>query len=195
MPAFSRTKALLARRHTHKVVLAADDPAVELELVASLTKGVRDELVEVRRTLAATELRLAQVTRDGADAVIRKLLARMVGNFERDDLCFIGPNGCQSHPAFDMGGECGFAWINSWIETPRDPNPQGASGLTGGVSFGLLVADSTNALPLIAEALDEWLATHEPDIAGTPDDDGAGRQARGRGRLARDLAFAARAQL
>ena len=193
MSSFPRTKALLARRIPRKIVLAADDPAVEIELLASVTRGVRDELVEVRRTLAAREERLAEMTRKGADHVIRKLLARMVGNFERDDLCFIGPNGCQSHPAFDMGGECGFAWINSWIETPRAPNEQGAAGTQNGVAFGLLVADHQDALPLIAEALEAWLTAHEPTIAGATGT--YGQRLRQRGRLARDLVHTAKAQL
>lgn len=139
-----------------------------------------------------------RLIREGADPTICDLLMRMFNDMfevEADGtpaLCFLGPDGCTSHPGVDLNGECGYAWLRSWIEAVRSTAPAGRKAwVETKIAFVAMLNEHPGALVLIAEALNYWSEGQGPTVAGTTGPEG--QHLRGKLRLARDLTHALRA--
>lgn len=89
------------------------------------TKTLTRERDELRSLLVKTRADLNEALA-GVDPYVRTALLSIKDMpIDGDDLCFIGPNGCQAHPGWTMrSGDCGKAWVRGWLyrDKPTDPD-------------------------------------------------------------------------
>lgn len=140
--------------------------------------------------LATTEAQLRKVIQQGVDPFIRDTLFQIKGvaitDIHGDDrLCFIGPNGCQTHPGWNLNGECGIAWVRSWL---YDDDGKQTGADTRALLYVINDAQSPDGLPndalgVLHDALLLWLK--ETPIPGTGGPDWGDREKR---RLAEAMA-------
>lgn len=157
-------KADLAHEHDINVAKRQEISRLEAE-VARLGSA------ETQRARAEAQLR--KVLQQGADPYIRDTLLRIKGvaidtSFD-SDLCFIGPNGCTTHPGWNLNGECGIAWVRSWL---YDDEGKQSSADTRALIYVINDAESPDGLPndalaVLRDALTVWLKeTPEPGPGG-----------------------------
>lgn len=157
----------------HSRLGEADQQITQLEGQLDEAKG---EASALRGQLATTEAQLRKVVQQGADPYIRNTLLRIKGvaitdTFGDDALCFIGPNGCQTHPGWNLDGECGLAWVRSWL---YDDAGKQTSADTRALLYVINDAQSPDGLPndalgVLREALQLWLKETPTPGDGGPD--------------------------
>lgn len=133
--------------------------------------------------ITSLELQLDQARREaktvGKDPTGRAVVARMLDHPPLDELCRLGPNGCEAH----FGErDCSVAWAKSYAGGFITSSP-------GAASLQLMLATVGDSFATLIKALEEYADRHEPDGAQPG---AAGEQNRRRARRARELAHAAR---
>lgn len=141
----------------------------------------RVEVAERAAQLIALDLEEARRQRKvvGEDPTGRAVVARMLDHSPLDELCRLGPNGCEAH----FGErDCSVAWAKSYAGGFITSSP-------GAASLQLMLASVGDSFATLIKALEEYADRHEPDGAQPG---AAGEQNRRRARRARELAHAAR---
>lgn len=137
-----------------------------------------DEATEATGKLSVVEAQLRKVLHTGVDPYIRNTLFKIDGVAIGDalgggDICFLGPNGCQTHPGWTLKGpngpECGMAWVRSWL---YDDDGKQSSSETRALLYVINDAESpeglrNDALAVLRESLLRWLKeTPMPALSG-----------------------------
>lgn len=164
MPIIERLTQAIARStgRPSRRALAADvkhfRQSLELEVaksdarLAEMTKASADARAAEQDRKKVTE-QLNRVLQIGVNPYLAGLLNSMAAvdlANPNGDLCFIGPNGCQTHPGFAIGRdkECGIAWLRGWI---MDGGSQ--ENTPGLLAIGQMLAEHDDAAGVIADAL------------------------------------------
>jgi hypothetical protein len=152
-----RKKVLIAQlaesleRESRAVEREAEALTLE-EQARAQEKGLRDRLRQLDADLAAAV--------QNVDPYIRSVLLGIKAVDQNADLCFIGPDGCTTHPGFIMkDGGCGVAWMRSWLYVRGAEGSDDVAGICAVLVDGYdTVTGMNTAKTVLAEALTLWLA-------------------------------------
>lgn len=140
---------------THQEAVA-QSLAQQLEGQLAANREQADRNTELRRELVELRRQVDRFTRkddpDRGDPVARALVERLLKNF--DDVCFIGPDGCESH---FRERNCSVAWLRSWVE--------GHLATPGLAGLAITMTGQRDSTAILIEALDEWADRREADGA------------------------------